>query len=122
MSDDAITRVWDRIKADQEILHFTDAAIKFLKDLGKNLPEIADRPVFRVGVPEGKFWIGYKDEDKDSDIEVWESSDLVIIIEEEDYELIKGCTIDFQLMGLSSRLVLKHKLLKEPILSGSPIY
>lgn len=134
MSNDPITRVWDRIKADAEGIKFTDEAIEFLVELGNARPEPEGRPVFKMGVPEGRFWIALAEEDDDlveydgDDLLVasghllYDTDNLLVVISAEDYDLLKGCTVDYELMGLSKRLVLKHKNLERPLLAGDYIY
>jgi len=110
----------DKIKVMMQKIELTPAAVDFLKSFRAEVDdaleegvdnEEIDQLVFRVGILEGIFWIGFEDESEVSDLDevLFEDKDLKVICQDAAFEILRGTTVDYELHGLSMSLVFKDE-------------
>jgi len=98
---------------------FTENLLIFCSELHDLLGQDT-KPLFRVGLPEGRFWFAVEDEDNvtiNDDI-VFDEEGLIIVCDSDEHEILKGTTVDFELYGLDRRIVYKDKRFKHTHISG----
>jgi Fe-S cluster assembly iron-binding protein IscA len=123
----------DKLKAlierDKAKISLSDEATKFLKsfrtevddalEVGEDDVEM-EQLVFRIGLINMMFWIGFEDEHAitDLDVTLHEDKELKVIAQDSVFEFLRGCVIDYELHGLSKSLVFKDKAFDRPYCIG----
>lgn len=110
----------DKIKILTAKVTLTPAAVDFLKSFrvevddaleeGIDNTEI-DQLVFRVGILDSMFWVGFEDESEVTDLDevLFEDKDLKVVCQDTAFEILRGATVDYELHGLTNSLVFKDE-------------